>query len=130
MTTLTPETRARRVAGLLTGARAELAARGWHRGDYVDETTGAVDLSGALRLAAGSHPYELPDNPAALQALCDAEDELAFELGGNPTLMDAGEYLAAWNDHPTRTRSQVLALLKQTHTAIAVWGTAEGEINA
>ncbi|SBW21099.1 hypothetical protein FDG2_1901 [Candidatus Protofrankia californiensis] len=125
MTTLTPETRARRVAGLLAGARAELDARGWHRGDHVDETTGAVDLSGALRLAAGSHPYELPDDPAAVQALCDAEDELVFELGGNPILVDSGEYLAAWNDHPGRALSQVLTLLKQTHSAIAVWEVAE-----
>ncbi|WP_322755738.1 hypothetical protein [Frankia sp. Cas3] len=116
--TITPTGRATRVARLLADAPAELAARGWHRGDHVEEATGAVDLSGALRLAAGVHPYDLPDDPAALQALCDAEDELTFELGGNPTSIDAGEYLAAWNDHPARTAADVLDLLERTHRAI------------
>ncbi len=116
--TITPTGRVTRVAALLVDARAELAARGWHRGDHVDEATGAVDLSGALRLAAGVHPYDLPDDPTVLQALCDAEDELAFELGGNPTSIDAGEYLAAWNDHPGRTPADVRDLLERTHSAI------------
>ncbi len=123
-TSSTPTARAQRVAALLVGARAELAALGWHRGDYVDETTGTVDLSGALRLAADCHPYEMPGDPALVQALCDAEDELTFELGGDPTREDAGEYLATWNDHPARTQADVMDLLERTHTAITAGAAA------
>ncbi|WP_018504886.1 DUF6197 family protein [Parafrankia discariae] len=80
---------------LLAGALLALTERGWTAADYEDET-GRVDLIGALRLATGTHPYELPDNPMTLVALYDAEDTLAAGLGADPTQVDSGTVLLLW----------------------------------
>ncbi len=95
---------------LIAGALVALAEHDWAQNDYEDEL-GRVDITGALRLAAGVHPRDLPDDPHVLDALYTAEDCLAAALGHDPTQLDAGEQVAAWQDHPDRTLDQVRALL-------------------
>lgn len=107
------------VVGLLAGALAALEERGWVVGDYTDDDTGRVDVLGALRLAAGVHPRELPADPATLAALLDAEDALAVAIGADPTVVDAGETVAAWQD--TASIGAVRGLLR---AVLAVLGAS------
>ncbi|WP_131787335.1 DUF6197 family protein [Protofrankia symbiont of Coriaria ruscifolia] len=102
------------VADLLTAAHAELAACGLHQGGHLHEATGAVDIAGALRLAADCPPNELPGSAYILGVLLAAEDALALHLGIDPTAADAGEAVAAWCDQPGRTLAQALDLLAVT----------------
>jgi hypothetical protein len=83
---------------LLASALGHLGERGWVAGDYTDDDTGRVDLLGALRLAAGVHPREMPDPGAVLDVLLAAEDALAVALGADPAEVDAGEAVALWQD--------------------------------
>jgi hypothetical protein len=96
---------------LLAGALLALAEHDWAQGEYQDDL-GRVDITGALRLAAGVHPEEeMPGDPRVLDALLAAEDRLACELGYDPALVDAGDTIAAWQDHPARSVDEVRALL-------------------
>jgi hypothetical protein len=99
---------------LLAGALLVLQERDWAQGDYED-ALGRVDITGALRLAAGVHPLESPTD-RELDAVLGAEDLLAAALGHDPALVDAGETIAAWQDHPDRTLDQVRALLTTAAT--------------
>jgi len=94
---------------LIAGALLALAERDWAQGDYQD-ALGRVDITGALRLAAGVHPYETPAD-RELDAVLGAEDLLAAHLGHDPAEVDAGDTIAAWQDHPSRTLVEVRALL-------------------
>lgn len=105
------------VPALLAAAVTVLADRGFTARDYVDDTTGAVDLLGALRVAAGVHPRELPADPVVLYALLDAEDAVVAELGVDPTRVDAGERIARWTDAAGRTHADVVELLTHALTA-------------
>jgi len=94
---------------LIAGALLALAERDWAQGDYED-ALGRVDITGALRLAAGVHPLESPWD-RELDAVLGAEDLLAAALGHDPAEVDAGDSIAAWQDHPARTLDEVRALL-------------------
>lgn len=95
---------------LLVGALIALAERGW-TADDVEDDAGRVDVGGALRLAAHTHPLELPANETVLVALYDAEDALAVQLGADPTQVDAGELLAVWQTTPYVTATRVAEVL-------------------
>jgi len=96
---------------LIAGALLALQEHDWGQGEYQDDL-GRVDIAGALRLAAGVHPEEeMPGDPRVLDALLAAEDTLAAHLGHDPALVDAGDTIAAWQDHPARTLDEVRALL-------------------
>ncbi|THJ74934.1 MULTISPECIES: DUF6197 family protein [Frankia] len=100
---------------LIAGALMALTEHGWTQGTHEDALD-RVDITGALRLAAGVHPEETPDDPHILDALLAAEDRLAGELGHGPTAVDAGETVAAWQDDPTRTIDEIRALLTTAAT--------------
>lgn len=109
------------VPALLAAARANLTDRGLCQNAYTDDHTGAVDLTGALRIAAGVHPHALlADDEALVLALCDTEDAIARTLGLDPTTIDAGEALADWVDQPGRTLDDAVALLDTTLAAVGV----------
>ncbi|WP_163554382.1 DUF6197 family protein [Candidatus Frankia alpina] len=110
---------------LIAGALLVLAEHDWAQGEHQDDL-GRVDITGALSLAAGVHPQELPDAPHLLDALLAAEDTLAVDLGYDPTEVDAGDTVAAWQDDPDRTADEVHALLIDivTYTAPTKTDTA------
>jgi hypothetical protein len=109
------------VPALLAAALTILTDRGLCQGAYLDDDTGAVDLTGALRIAGGVHPRALlADDQALVVALCDAEDEIARTLGVDPTTIDAGEALAGWVDQPGRTVDDAVALLDTALGAVGV----------
>jgi hypothetical protein len=114
--------RAVTMAALAGQARLLMRRRGWYRGGYLHRPTGAVDLLGALALAAGARPGELPRDRDLLLALYAVEDELVLLLGVDPTAVDAGEFLARWQDQPARTLDQVDRLLADLIAALAVDG--------
>ncbi|MCK9895238.1 hypothetical protein [Frankia sp. AgB32] len=95
---------------LIASALVALAEHDWAQGEHVDDL-GRVDITGALRTAAGTHPEEMPDAPDLLGALLAAQDRLAAALGHDPAEVDAGETVAAWQDHPSRSYDEVQALL-------------------
>lgn len=97
-------------AALLAGALLALTERGWTPED-LEGDGGRVDLSGALRLAGGVHPFELPDDETVLVAVFDAEDELARHLGADPHHVDAGDLLALWQSTPGVDTTRVVELL-------------------
>jgi hypothetical protein len=110
---LTTTAGGRRVAGLIRGARAELAVHGWHQGDLVSDT-GCLCVVGALRRAAGVCALEEPTDPDALRLLWEAQRELArpLQLAGEvPGRLEPIEVLSLWNDRPGRSRAHVLAHL-------------------
>lgn len=96
---------------LIAGALIALVEHDWAQGTHED-ALGRVDITGALRLAAGVHPEETPDDPRILDALLAAEDTLAAALGHDPTQVDAGEQVATWQDDPDRTIDEIRALLR------------------
>jgi hypothetical protein len=106
-------------AQLIRGAHAELAAHGWHQGDFADDT-GRLCLLGALRRSAGAHPLEEPADPRLLATLHDAERALAQTL--RPARSAAGTdpvgVLIRWNDTPARTAGEILAHLAAVADAL------------
>ncbi len=95
---------------LIAGAIVILAEHDWAQGEHQDET-GRLDITGALRTATGTHPEEMPEDPDLLDVLLAAQDRLAAALGHDPAEVDAGETIAAWQDHPARDADEIHALL-------------------
>ncbi len=115
------------VPDLLRAAATEIDERGWIQHDFVGDA-GEVCLVGALRAAAGVHPLEEPNTPAALQLFGAGLREIAeqreitdrlvdgdFSDETGPALFEdldlATDALTFWNDRDGRTAADVLALL-------------------
>ena len=108
-------------ATVLRDAVEILDVHGWTRGITRDQITGAVDILGAILLAAGLPPalVDPEGNDACLTDVPPARRPGAFyawealdaRLDANPQ---------TWNDTPGRTLDEVRWLLTSTADALAV----------
>ncbi|WP_405590999.1 hypothetical protein [Streptomyces sp. NBC_01190] len=103
---------------------ALIAERGWCRGaelHYVGNSHDpeAASLGGALQWAATGHA-ELPDQ-VSRQALSLLRDRIDPD---RKAPFDDWELFCAWNDSPSRTRAQTIALLISARNAVERSGSS------
>ena len=90
--------------------------RGWHQGDFHEETSGRVCAAGAIRVAAGGVPYESCEQASSAErafADCLAAHGLA-KPGHCPI-----EVIGQWNDAEGRTAAEVVATLRAAAGEVA-----------
>lgn len=79
-----------------------LHERGWHQGDAMDETTGAVCIYGALLVACGQPATNDGFLPFPVRSLLTDE---------------VGLFVGPWNDEPERTEEDIVLALKKAAVA-------------
>ncbi len=114
-------------ADVLRHAACYLQRHGWHQGTYYadrNRITPPADTVGAIAMAvygtAHDEPYHHHDGYRLfLDTVDHLADHLAYAVASGSVLDD--DDLFRWNDEPTRTIEQVLALL---HDAATAWDHA------
>jgi hypothetical protein len=100
-----------RVPDYLRKAADILETRGWTQHITLDED-GAVDLSGSIALAFGVSESDLCEDMERM-AVFVPENKVAFLLAAWGFLEGyVRQYPTSWNDSPSRTKEEVVKMLR------------------
>jgi hypothetical protein len=108
---------------VLNMAADVVESRGWHQGDFHDESSGHVCAAGAIRIAAGGMPFEsCRDASPAEATFADCLTAHGFAGPGHCPV----EVIGIWNDAEHRTAKEVIATLRAAAGEARSWAGAEG----